>query len=116
MAVGMWRNGDLAVSRTGQCYVTGPYYVVPQEGCSFCACDTGLFSVGMVIACRNEHGTCARGPLGNPLGIADMPILPRTPALTDVPSEFDLPHVERLRLLHAMALCMQRAPTRSRRA
>ena len=36
--------------------------------------------------------------------------LPSAPALTDPPSEFDPPHVERLRLLHAMALCMQRAP------
>ena len=79
--------------------------VVPLEGCSFCARDTEIVSVGMVNACltclneRNEHGTREL-----------RPILPRTPALTDAPSEFDPPHVERLRLLHAMALCMQRAP------
>ncbi len=79
--------------------------VVPLEGCSFCACDTEIVSVGMVNACltclneHNEHGTREL-----------RPILPRAPALTDAPSEFDPPHVERLRLLHAMALCMQRAP------
>jgi hypothetical protein len=110
IAVGLWPNCEATPSygppflrHTGRFH----YYVVPQEGCSFCACDAGLFSVGMVTACggclaelveRKEHG------------IAEMPILPRTPALTDTPSEFDPPHVERLRLMHAMALCMQRAP------
>jgi hypothetical protein len=92
MDVGVWRNGDLA---------GGLHRVVPLEGCSFCACDTEIVSVGKVNACRarNERGTREL-----------RPILPRTPALTDAPSEFDPPHVERLRLLHAMALCMQRAP------
>jgi hypothetical protein len=88
MDVALWRDdGDLAVA-----------VVVPLEGCSFCSCDTSIRRVGMVNTCLDEHGTRGR------------PILPSAPALTDAPSEFDPPHVERLRLLHAMALCMQRTP------
>ncbi len=87
----LWRDddGDLAGKL---------HRVVPLEGCSFCSCDTSIRRVGMVNTCINEHG--ARG----------RPVLPCAPALTDAPSEFDPPHVERLRLLHAMALCMQRTP------
>ena len=95
--------GDL--TRNEDWTLTRLHRVVPLEGCSFCACDTETVSVGMVnacLTCLNEHKEHGTREL--------RPILPRTPALTDAPSEFDPPHVERLRLLHAMALCMQRAP------
>jgi hypothetical protein len=91
------------------------YRVGPLEGCSFCARDTNICRVGHVNSCLDEDGTCTRGPfaalemhVARMRGAPSLP--PSAPALTDAPSEFDPPHVERLRLLYAMALCMQRAP------
>ena len=91
------------------------YRVGPLEGCSFCARDTNICRVGHVNSCLNEDGTCTRGPFAalemHVARARGAPIRPPSaPALTDAPSEFDPPHVQRLRLLHAMALCMQRAP------
>ena len=89
--------------------------VVPLQGCSFCACDTNVGHVGHVNTCYNEQGTCTREPLAAlEMYLArkrGRHVLPTAPALTDAPSKFDPPHVERLRLLYAMVLCVGRGAT-----
>ena len=89
--------------------------VVPLQGCSFCACDTNVGHVGHVNTCYNEQGTCTREPLAAlKMYLAwkrGRHVLPTAPALTDAPSKFDPPHVERLRLLYAMVLCVGRGAT-----
>ena len=103
MSTAVW-DGELA---------GGVHRVVPLEGCSYCPCDTNIFSVGKVNTCLDMYGTCPRAPLALLEEImvrGRTPTPPSAPALTDPPSEFDPPHVERLRLLYAAALCMKRAP------
>ena len=89
--------------------------VVPLQGCSFCACETNVRRVGHVNTCYNEQGTCTREPLAAlEMYLArerGRHVLPTAPALTDAPSKFDPPHVERIRLLYAMGLCVGRGAT-----
>jgi hypothetical protein len=88
--------------------------LAPLQGCSFCACDTKIRRIGHVNTCYNEQGTCTREPLAAlEMYLAREPrhLLPTAPALTDPPSKFDPPHVERLRLVYAMALCVGRGAT-----
>jgi len=86
--------------------------VVPLQGCSFCACDTKIRRIGHVNTCYNEQGTCTREPLAAlEMHLAREPRHISAPALTAPPSKFDPPHVERLRLLYVMALCVGRGAT-----
>ena len=113
MDTGLWRDGgELAEGRFPKTTRPILYRVGPLEGCSYCPCDTNIFSLGKINTCL-EHGTC---PLTLPTLLEQtmirgrMPTPPRAPELTDPPSEFDPPHVERLRLLYTAAMCIERTP------